>query len=67
MENEGAALKLKGRLYSAFVLSAMLYNCDVWNITKSELKDLEAKNVDLMRKVVGNDARKKMRGCQVRG
>ena len=35
----------------------MLYNCEVWNITKSELKDLEAKNVYLMRKVVGNDVR----------
>ena len=52
---KGLSLKLKGRLYSAFVHSAMLYNCEVWNITKSELKDLEAKNVYLMRKVVGND------------
>ena len=35
----------------------MLYNCEVWNITKSEFKDLEAKNVYLMRKVMGNDVR----------
>ena len=56
---KGLSLKLKGRLYSAFVLSAMLHNCEVWNITKSELKDLEAKNVYLMRKVVGNDVRKR--------
>ena len=41
------SLKLKGRLYLAFDLSAMLYNCEVWNITKSELKDLEAKYVYL--------------------
>ena len=54
---KGLSLKLKGRLYSAFVHSAMLYNCEVWNITKSELKDLEAKNVYLMRKLVGNDVR----------
>ena len=52
---KGLLLKLKARLYSAFVHSAMLYNCEVWNITKSELKDLEAKNVYLMSKVVGND------------
>ena len=59
MEDEGAVVEAKGRLYSAFVLSAMLYNCEVWNITKSELKDLEAKNVYLMRKVVGCDVRNK--------
>ena len=51
------SLKLKVRLYSAFALSAMLYNCEVWNIAKSELKDLEAKNVYLVHKVVGNDVR----------
>ena len=54
---KGLSLKLKGCLYSAFVLSAMLCNCEVWNIIKSDLKDLEAKNVYLMRKVVGNDVR----------
>ena len=54
---KGLSLKLKGRLYSAFVLSAMLYNDEVWNITKAELKDLEAKNVYLMRKVVGCNVR----------
>ena len=54
---KGLSLKLKGHLYSAFVLSAMLYNCEVWNITKSELKDLEAKNVYLVCKLVGCDVR----------
>ena len=54
---KGLSLKLKVRLYSAFDHSAMLYNCEVWNITKSELKDLEAKNVHLMHKAVGNDVR----------
>ena len=54
---KGLSLKLKGRLYSAFVHPAMLYNCEVWNITKSEGKDLEAKNVYLMRKLVGCDVR----------
>ena len=54
---KGLSLKIKGRLYSALAHSAMLYNCEVWNITKSEPKDLEAKNVYLMRKVVGWDVR----------
>ena len=30
---KGLPLKLKGRLYSAFVHSVLLYNCAVWNIT----------------------------------
>ena len=34
----------------------MLYTCEVWSINKSELNDLEAKNVYLMRKLVNNDA-----------
>ena len=46
---KGLSLNLKGRLYSAFVHSEMLYNRDVWNITKSEFKNLEAKNVYLIR------------------
>ena len=54
---KGLSLKRKGRLYSAFVLSAMLYNSEVWNITMSDLKDLAAKNASLMRKVVGNGVR----------
>ena len=41
----------------------MFYNCEVWNITKSELK-----NVYLMLKVVGNDVRNeegRLSGSQV--
>jgi len=53
---KGIPLKLKGPLYSAFVHSAMLYNCEFWSINKSELEDLEAKNVYLMRKLVSNNA-----------
>ena len=30
---KGLPLKLKGRLYSAFVHSVLLYNCEVWDIT----------------------------------
>ena len=48
---KGLSLKLKGRLYSAFVHSALLYNCEVWCITKGEMEAPEAKNVYLMRKV----------------
>ena len=35
---KGSPLKLKGRLYSAFVHSVLLYNCDIWNITMTEMK-----------------------------
>ena len=49
---KGLSLKLKGRLYSAFVHSAMLHNCEVC-ITKSDFKDLEANNAYLMRKEGG--------------
>ena len=30
---------LKGRLYSAFVHSVLLYNCEVWNITETDGKE----------------------------
>ena len=39
------SLKPKGRLYSAFICSVIMHNSEKWNITKSELKDLEANNV----------------------
>ena len=35
----------------------MLYNCEAWSINKSELKDLEAKDVYRMRKLVSNNVR----------
>ena len=37
---KGLPLKLKGRLYSAFVHSVLLYNREVWNITETEMKAL---------------------------
>ena len=32
----GLPLKLKGRLYSAFVHSVLLYNKEVWTITETD-------------------------------
>ena len=55
---KGLSLKLKGRLCSAFVLSVLLYNSEVWVIGKREMKDLEGKVVYFMRKVVGEKVRK---------
>ena len=55
---KGLSLKLKGRLFSAFVLSVLLYNSEVWVIGKREMKDLEGKVVYFMRKVVGEKVRK---------
>ena len=55
---KGLSLKLKGRLFSAFVLSVLLYNSEVWVIGKREMKDLEGKVVYFMRKVVGERVRK---------
>ena len=38
---KGLSLKLKGRLFSAFVRSVLLYNSEVWVIGKREMKHLE--------------------------
>ena len=50
-------MKLKGRLYSAFVHSVLLYNCEVWNITETEMKALVRRNGYLMRRLVGKVVR----------
>ena len=54
---KGLPLKLKGRLYSAFVHSVLLYNCEVWVITETELKALVGRNGYLMRRLVGEVVR----------
>ena len=54
---KGLSLKLNGSLLSAFVLSVLLYNSEVWVIGKREVKDLEGKVVYFMRKVVGEKVR----------
>ena len=54
---KGLSKSLKGRLYSAFVHSVLLYNCEVWVIGKGEMEALEAKNVYLMRKVIDSNVR----------
>ena len=41
---KGLPLKLKGRLYSAFVHSLLLYNFEVWNIAETEMKALAGRN-----------------------
>ena len=54
---KGLSKRLKGKLYSAFVHSVLLYNCEVWVIGKGEMEALEAKNVYLMRKVIDSNVR----------
>ena len=54
---KGLPLKLKSRLYSAFVHSVLLYNCEVWVITETELKALVGRNGYLMRRLVGEVVR----------
>ena len=54
---KGLPLKLKGRLYSAFVHSVLLYNCEVWNITETQMKALVGKNGYLTRRLVGEVVR----------
>ena len=54
---KGLSLKLKVTLYSAFVHSQMLYNCEVWVINKGEMEALAGKNVYLMRKVANKVVR----------
>ena len=46
---KGLPLKLKGRLYAAFVHSVLLYYCEVWTITETEMKALVGRNGYLMR------------------
>ena len=55
-------MKLKGRLFAAFVLSVLLYNSEIWVIGKRDMKALEGKVVYLMRKVVGEKVRKEEEG-----
>ena len=50
---KGLPLKLKGRLYSAFIHSMLLYNCEVWNITETEMKALVGRNGYLVRRLIG--------------
>ena len=54
---KGLPLKLKGHLYLAFVHSVLLYNCEVWNITETEMKALVGRNGYLMRRLVGEVVR----------
>ena len=54
---KGLSKRLKRKLYSAFVHSALLYDCEVWVIGKGEMEALEAKNVYLMRKVIDSNVR----------
>ena len=54
---KGLPLKLKGRLYSAFVHSVHLCNGEVWNITEIEMKALVGGNGYLMRRLVGEVVR----------
>ena len=54
---KGLPLKLKGRLYSAFIHSVLLYNCEIWNITEKEMKTLAGKNEYLMRRFIGEVVR----------
>ena len=55
---KGLPLKLKGRLYSAFVHSVLLYNSEVWTITETEMKALVVRNGYLMRRLVGEVVRR---------
>ena len=54
---KGLPLKLKDRLYSAFVHSVLMYNSEVWTITETEMKALVGKNGYLIRRLVGEIAR----------
>ena len=50
-------VRLPDRLYSAFVHSVLLYNCEVWNITATEMKALVGRNGYLMRRLIGEVVR----------
>ena len=50
-------MKLKCRLYSAFVHSVLLYDREVWNIIETKRKALVGRNWYLMRRLVGEVVR----------
>ena len=54
---EGLPLKLKGRLYSAFVHSVLLYNSEMWTINEAAMKALVRRNGYLMRRLAGEVVR----------
>ena len=54
---KGLPLKLKGRLYSAFVNSVLLYSSEVWTMTETETRALVRRNGYLMRRLVGEVVR----------
>jgi len=54
---KGLPLKLKGRVYSAFIHSVLLYNCEVWNISGTEMKALVGRNGYLRRRLIGEVVR----------
>ena len=54
---KGLPLELKGRLYSAFVHSVLLYSSEVWKINETEMKALVGRNGYLMRRLVGEVVR----------
>ena len=61
---KGLPLKLKGRLYSAFVHSVLLYKCEVWTINETEMKALVGRNEYLMRRLVGEEEVQRYRGVK---
>ena len=48
---------LSSTLYSAFGHSVLLCNCEVWNITETEMKAVVGRNGYLMRRLVGEVVR----------
>jgi len=55
--SEGVAKVCGSFLYLAFVHSVLLHNCEVWNITETEMKALVGRNGYLMRRLVGEVVR----------
>ena len=60
---KGLPLMLKGRLYSAFVHSVLLYNFEVWTITETEMKAAVGRN-GLSDEEVGWEVVKRQSQCR---
>ena len=50
-------MEKRGEMWCTFVHSVLLYNCEVWNITETEMKALVGRNGYLMRRLVGEVVR----------
>ena len=56
-KSKALSRKSKAALYSAIILSIMLYNAEVWPIKKQDLKALEGAQIRMLRRMMASSSR----------